>query len=110
MTARQFVSTSPAVISFITRRLKNHRVRSERRLQQTANVQPSRFADFCRKTFLRVSVRWLANPLYIDSLLAFAGLSDVVGDLHPHERVHLYAEGFLDAERHVSGKVGFAVE
>jgi hypothetical protein len=30
--------------------------------------------------------------------------------LHPHQRVHLHAEGLLDAERHVPGKAGFTVE
>src|SRR5882762_7900412 len=46
----------------------------------------------------------------MDLLLAFAGLSDVVGGLHSHERIHLHSEGFLDAERHVPGKVSLAVE
>src|ERR1700719_4675721 len=46
----------------------------------------------------------------MDLLLAFAGLSNVVGGLHSHERVHLHSKGFLDAERHVPGKVSLAVE
>src|ERR1700674_2263693 len=46
----------------------------------------------------------------MDLLLAFAGSSDVVGGLHSHERVHLHSEGFLDAERHVPGKISLAVE
>src|SRR3990172_13096847 len=46
----------------------------------------------------------------MNMLLAFAGLSDVVGGLHAHERVHLHSKGFLDAEGHVPGKVSLAVE
>ena len=57
-----------------------------------------------------VNVRWLVNPPNMDLLLAFARLSDVVGGLHSHERVHLHSERFLDAERHIPGKVSFAVE
>jgi hypothetical protein len=30
--------------------------------------------------------------------------------LHPHERVHRHAESFLDAQRHVAGQAGFAVQ
>jgi hypothetical protein len=30
------------------------------------------------------------------------------GGLHRHDRVHLYAESLLDAERHVAGEVGLA--
>ena len=57
-----------------------------------------------------MNVRWLVNPPNMDLLLAFARLSDVVGGLHSHERVHLHSERFLDAERHIPGKVSFAVE
>jgi hypothetical protein len=45
-----------------------------------------------------------------DLLLALAGLGDVVGRLHTHEGVHFDAEGFLDAEGHVTGEVGLGVE
>jgi hypothetical protein len=37
-------------------------------------------------------------------------LGDVVGSLHPHERVHLHTKGFLNAERHIAGKVSLPVE
>ena len=50
------------------------------------------------------------NPPHMDLRLALAGLGDVVGSLHPHERIHLHSEGLLNAERHVSGKVSLPVE
>jgi hypothetical protein len=37
-------------------------------------------------------------------------LGDVVGGLHPHERVHLHSKRFLNAERHIPGKVSLAVK
>lgn len=46
----------------------------------------------------------------MDLLLPLARLGDVVGSLHPHERVHLHAKGFLNAEGHVPGKVSLAVK
>jgi hypothetical protein len=42
--------------------------------------------------------------------LALACFCDVVGGLHAHESVHSYAKGLFDAERHVAGKVGLAIE
>ena len=39
-------------------------------------------------------------------LFAFARLRDVVGCLHPHERVHLHSKSLLDAEGHLSRKAG----
>ena len=50
------------------------------------------------------------EPRHVDFPLALAGLRDVVGGLHPHERVHLHAERFLDSQRHVAGQAGSAVE
>jgi hypothetical protein len=41
----------------------------------------------------------------MDRFFAFARLGDVVGGLHPHERIHLHSDGFLDAERHIPGEV-----
>src|SRR5215831_19103555 len=38
-------------------------------------------------------------PRDADCFLAFAGLRDIVGGLHPYERVHFHPEGFLDAQR-----------
>ena len=46
----------------------------------------------------------------LDGASALPGASDVIGRLHPHERVHLDAEGLFDAQGHVAGKVGVAVE
>ena len=43
-------------------------------------------------------------------LLAFARLGDVVRRLHAHERIHLHPESLLDAQRHIPGKVGPAIE
>jgi hypothetical protein len=45
----------------------------------------------------------------MDLLLSPARLGNVVGSLHPHERVHLHAKGFLNAEGHVPGKVSLAI-
>jgi hypothetical protein len=45
----------------------------------------------------------------MDLLLPLAGLGDVVGGLHPHERVHLHSKGFLNTERHIPGKLSLAV-
>ena len=50
------------------------------------------------------------NAVHMDFLLAFAGLGNAIGRLHPHQRVHLRLEGFFDAERHIPGEVGLAVE
>jgi hypothetical protein len=58
----------------------------------------------------RVNVPHRVYSSHPDLLLALAGLGDVVGRLHPHQRVHLYAKGLLDALRHVSGKIGLAVK
>jgi hypothetical protein len=57
----------------------------------------------------RVNGDNLVNPPHVDLLLTLAGSGDVVGGLHPHERVHLHAKGFLNAERHIPGKVSPAV-
>jgi hypothetical protein len=51
-----------------------------------------------------------ANPPDVDFLFPFAGLSDIVRRLHPHERVHLYSECFFDPEGHIPGKVSLAVQ
>ena len=56
------------------------------------------------------SVDKLIDSLDVNLLFAFASLGDIVRSLHPHERVHLHAKGFFDAERHISRKIGFAVE
>ena len=50
------------------------------------------------------------NSPHMDLLLTLAGLGDIVGGLHPHERVHLHSKGFLNAERHVPGKGSLAVK
>ena len=52
----------------------------------------------------------MVNPPQMDLLLALAGLGNVIGSLHPHERVHLHSKGFLDAERHIPGKISPAVK
>ena len=52
----------------------------------------------------------LRNPLNKDFVLAFAALSNVIGRLHPHQRIHLHSEGFFDAERNIPGEAGLAVE
>jgi hypothetical protein len=36
------------------------------------------------------------NAAHLDFLLTLASVGDVVGRLHPHERVHLHAESLLD--------------
>jgi hypothetical protein len=60
--------------------------------------------------FSCVNGGYVVNPPHMDLLLTLAGLGDVVGSLHPHERVHLHSEGFLNAQRHVPGEVGLAVK
>ena len=47
------------------------------------------------------------------TLISFSrlrGLGDFVCGLHAHQGVHSDAEGFFNAERHVAGEGGFAVE
>lgn len=46
----------------------------------------------------------------MDLLLAFARLRDIVGRLHPHQRIPFDAKGFFNAERRVSGEIGLSVE
>jgi hypothetical protein len=45
----------------------------------------------------------------MDLLLTLAGLGNIVGGLHPHECVHFHSKGFLNAERHIPGKVSLSV-
>jgi hypothetical protein len=47
---------------------------------------------------------------FVNVGLLFAGLGDVVGGLPPHQRIHLYSEGFLNAERHNPGKIYIALQ
>jgi len=47
----------------------------------------------------RMNGGYLVNPSHRDLLLDLAGLGDAVGDLHPHERVHLHSKSFLNAAR-----------
>lgn len=46
----------------------------------------------------------------LDLIFTFPCLGNIVGRLHSHGRVHLYAKGFFNAKRHVSRQVGLAVE
>src|SRR5260370_36768016 len=41
-----------------------------------------------------------------DLACILARLSDVVGTLHAHQRVHLHAQRLLDAQSHLTGQVG----
>jgi hypothetical protein len=50
------------------------------------------------------------NPPYMNLLFALASLSDVIGSLHTHERVHSHAEGFLNTKGHIPGEVRVAVK
>jgi hypothetical protein len=52
----------------------------------------------------------LLKGLDANLLLPLASLRDVVGRLHTHKRIHLDAESFFDPERHIAGKIRFAVE
>jgi hypothetical protein len=45
------------------------------------------------------------NARHTDLIFSLACLGNVVRRLHTHQRVHLYSRGFLDAERHIPGKV-----
>lgn len=57
-----------------------------------------RFMVLLNRNFLfdlsRVNGGYLVNPPYMDLLFTLAGLGDVVGGLHPHERVHLHSKAF----------------
>jgi hypothetical protein len=44
----------------------------------------------------------LTDTSHADFILPPARLRDVVRGLHPHERVHLYAKGFLNTQGHVA--------
>ena len=55
-------------------------------------------------------VNELADAANVNQLFALTGLRDVVRGLHPYERVHLHAKSFLDAKRHIAGKVSLAIE
>jgi len=46
----------------------------------------------------------------MDLLLTLAGLGNVVGGLHPHQRIHLYPESFLNAERHIAREISLAIQ
>ena len=47
---------------------------------------------------------------YADFLFAASGPGNIESRLHPHERVHLHAESLLDAQRHIPGQIGLAVQ
>lgn len=42
--------------------------------------------------------------------LTLARLSDIVGHLHPHKRIHLDAERLLDAQRHLARQISLAIQ
>jgi hypothetical protein len=46
---------------------------------------------------LWVNVGGCAYPPYMYVLVLLTGLGDIVGGLHPHQRIHLHAKGFLNA-------------
>ena len=50
------------------------------------------------------------NPADTDLFLPLSGLRDIIGSLHPQGRIHLHSKGFFDAERHIPGKLGLAVD
>src|SRR5271165_6251555 len=77
--------------------------------KRTAGAHPGEVAALPDRGS-RLKLGWVVKPLHADLLLAFARLGDVVGGLHPHERVHLYAEGLLNTQRHVARKVSLPVE
>ncbi len=59
---------------------------------------------------LRVNRGYAVNPPNMDLLLTLVGFGDVVGGLHPHQRVHFHSKGFLNAERHLSREVSLTVK
>ena len=61
-----------------------------------AHMRPPARADFLTR-----ERGYMVNPQHMDLLLMLAGLGDVVGGLHPQERIHLHSKGFLNAERHI---------
>ena len=52
----------------------------------------------------------LVIRLYLNSLFSLASFSDVVGGLHPHQRIHLDPKCLFNTERHVARQVGLTVE
>jgi len=42
--------------------------------------------------------------------LVLAGGGNVVGQLHPHQRIHFHAESRLDAQHHFARQVGLAIQ
>ena len=54
----------------------------------------------------RVNVGNGANPLDGDFFFTLARLCDVIGRLHPHQRIHLHAKSFFDTQTNVAGQVG----
>ena len=61
-----------------------------------------------RADFLTRERGYMVNPQHMDLLLMLAGLGDVVGGLHPQERIHLHSKGFLNAERNIRRFTGDA--
>ena len=62
-----------------------------------ANEVPDCEPADCTSSDRAGDVRCTVNAPHTDFLFALAGLRDVVGGLHPHQRVHLHAKSFLDA-------------
>jgi hypothetical protein len=59
--------------------------------------------NLCRDSLMRSGQ--YGNARHTDLIFSLACLGNVVRRLHTHQRVHLYSRGFLDAERHIPGKV-----
>jgi hypothetical protein len=48
------------------------------------------------------------DALHADLPFALASPRDVIGGLHPHERVHLHAKGLFNTQGHIPGKIRLA--
>jgi len=85
------------------------RIRRSLLLVRASTLQPRHKSSLPRRlTLLRGSQK--GNARHTDLALALARLRNVVGRLHTHQRVHLHAKSFLDAERPIPGEVSLAIQ
>ena len=57
-----------------------------------------------------MSCSQIGNAPHTYFFLAFPSPGNVIRGRYPHQRVHLYAKGSLNMQRHISRDVGLAIE
>jgi hypothetical protein len=50
------------------------------------------------------------KPVDTDVFRLFTGLGNIVGRLHPHKGIHLYAERLLQPQRHLPGQISLPIQ